>query len=61
MKETELKSEKFNVYVKKATAFIPGFRFIVGTVRILVLFDLFSNFPRLSCQPLWNSNLAPFV
>ena len=61
MKETELKSENFNVYVKKAAAFIPGLRFNVGTVRILVSFDLFLNFPRLSHHPLWNSNLAPFV
>ena len=31
MKETKLNSEKFIIYVKKATAFIPGLRFHVQT------------------------------
>ena len=31
MKEIILKSEKFIIYVKKATAFIPGLRFHVQT------------------------------
>ena len=58
MKETKLKSEKYIIYVKKATAFIPGLRFNVGTVKILILIDLFSNFARLSHPPLWNFTLV---
>ena len=41
-----------------AAAFIPGLRFNVGTVKILILIDLFLNFPRLSHPPLWNFTLV---
>ena len=44
MKETKLKSEKFIIYVKKTAAFIPGLRFNVGTVKILILIDLIFEF-----------------
>ena len=37
-------SENFTVYVKKVVEFIPGVSFNVGTVQILLLFDLFLNF-----------------
>ena len=44
MKETNLRPENFLIYIKKAAEFIPGLNFNAGTVKIVVLFDLFSNF-----------------
>ena len=44
MKKTTLRSEIFTVYVEKATAFSAGLSFNIGIAKILILFDLFSNF-----------------
>ena len=44
MKKTTLRSEIFTVYIEKAAAFSAGLSFNIGVVKILVSFDLFSNF-----------------
>ena len=44
MKKTTLRSEIFTVYVKKAATFSGGLSFYIGIAKILILFDLFSNF-----------------
>ena len=36
MKETKLGSENFIIYVKKATAFIPGLRLSVEVTQIII-------------------------
>ena len=36
MKEANLKSEKFIIYVKNAAAFTPGLRLSVGVTEIMV-------------------------
>ena len=44
MKKTTLRSEIFTVYVEKAATFSAGLSFYIGIAKILILFDLFSNF-----------------
>ena len=65
MKETILRSEIFTVYVEKATAFSACLSFNVGIAKILILFDLFSNFldwvAGIVCMSAWPVSAQPHI